>query len=299
MFSKSSGKMREKHQSLDFQFQHMGKLGHLTWPFTWVYSQGETPRAQWEVSAYFVSADLRITGVKIMWMAMFPGRKRAKSEAQRISWLFDFLTRSGYFLKGKQSRSYQKSYTSFTILLCNVVNINWANKNKYSLLLLLLSHYVVSNSASPWTTAHQAPLPLSPRVCSNSFPLSHWCYLTISSSATPFSFCLQSFPASGSFPMSRLFPSGSQSTEASASASVLPMHIQGWFSLGRTGLISLQFLESPNSERQKAEWWLPGAGSGRNESLFSGDRVSAWENGSFLWLNGGDGCTTLWMYLAH
>ena len=90
-------------------------------------------------------------------MAMFPGRKRAKSEAQRISWLFDFLTRSGYFLKGKQSRSYQKSYTSFTILLCNVVNINWANKNKYSLLLLLLSHYVVSNSASPWTTAQHAP----------------------------------------------------------------------------------------------------------------------------------------------
>ena len=153
--------------------------------------------------------------------------------------------------------------------------------------------------ATPWTMVRQAPLPLSPRVCSNSFPLSHWCYITISSSAAPFSFCLQSFPASGSFPMSQLFPSGSQSTEASASAWVLPMHIQGWFSLGRTGLISLQFLESPSSERQKVEWWLLGAGSGRNESLFSGDRVSAWENESFLWLNGGDGCTTLWMYLAH
>ena len=81
---------------------------------------------------------------------------------------------------------------------------------------------------------------LSPRVCSNSCPLSQWCYLTISSSATLFSFCLQSFPASGSFPMSWLFASGGQSIRPSASASVLPMKIHGWFPLGLTGLISLQ-----------------------------------------------------------
>ena len=68
-------------------------------------------------------------------------------------------------------------------------------------------------------------------------PLSQCCYLTISSSATFFSFCLQSFPASGSFPMSGLFISGSQSIRASASASVLPMNIQGWLLLGLTGLI--------------------------------------------------------------
>ena len=79
---------------------------------------------------------------------------------------------------------------------------------------------------------------LSPRVCSNSCPLSRWCYLTISSSATPFSFCIQSFPASGSFPMSWLFVSGGQSI--GASALLLPMNIQGWFPLGLTGLISLQ-----------------------------------------------------------
>ena len=66
-----------------------------------------------------------------------------------------------------------------------------------------------------------------------------WCHPTISSSATPVSSCPQSFPASGSFPMSRLFVSGGQSTGASASASVLPMTIQGWFHLGLTGLISL------------------------------------------------------------
>ena len=65
--------------------------------------------------------------------------------------------------------------------------------------------------------------PLSPRVCSSSC-LFRWCYLTISSSATTFSFCLQSFPAPGSFPMSQLFASGGQSTGASASASVLPMN---------------------------------------------------------------------------
>ena len=71
----------------------------------------------------------------------------------------------------------------------------------------------------------------------NSCPLSQWCYLTISSSAAPF-FCLQSFPASGSFPMSQLFTSGGLSTGASASASVLPKNIQGWFPSGLTGLIS-------------------------------------------------------------
>ena len=62
---------------------------------------------------------------------------------------------------------------------------------------------------------------------------------TISYSAVPFSFCLQSFPASGSFPMNQLFTSGGQSIRASASASILPMNIQGWYSLGLTGLISL------------------------------------------------------------
>ena len=75
----------------------------------------------------------------------------------------------------------------------------------------------------------------------------HWVtdasYLTISFSATLFSFCLQSFPASGSFPMSRFYVSGGQSIGASASASVLPINnqpLRGWFSLGLTGLISLQ-----------------------------------------------------------
>ena len=78
----------------------------------------------------------------------------------------------------------------------------------------------------------------TPRVYSNSCPLSQWCYLTISSSVVPFSSCFQSSPASGSFPMSLFFASGGQSIEALASASVLPMNIQDWFPLGWTGWIS-------------------------------------------------------------
>ena len=80
---------------------------------------------------------------------------------------------------------------------------------------------------------------LSPAVCANSYPLSQWCYLNISPSAASLSSCLQSFLASGSFPMSQLFKTGGQSIGASASAAVLPINIQGWFSLGWIGLISL------------------------------------------------------------
>ena len=77
-------------------------------------------------------------------------------------------------------------------------------------------------------------LSLPPRVCSNSWPLSQWCYLIISSFAAPF-FCLQSFPASWSFSMSWLFASGGQSNGASASARVLPVNIQGWFPSALSG----------------------------------------------------------------
>ena len=77
----------------------------------------------------------------------------------------------------------------------------------------------------------------SPGACSNSCPLSWWWHPIISSSVVPFSSHLQSFPASGSFPMSQFFTSGGQSIELSASAWVLPMNIQDWFPLGWTGWI--------------------------------------------------------------
>ena len=106
-------------------------------------------------------------------------------------------------------------------------------------LLLLFSHSVVSSCLWPHGQQHtRLPCPSpSPGTCSNSCPLSRWCYLTILSSAAPFSFCLQSFPASVSFPVSWLFASGGQSI--GASSSVLPMNIQDRFPLGLTGLISL------------------------------------------------------------
>ena len=109
-------------------------------------------------------------------------------------------------------------------------------------LLLFFSCSVVFNSLWPRGSQHRLPCPsLSPRVCSNSCPVSWWCHPTISSSVARFSPCLQSFPASGSFSMSGLFTSGGQSIGASASPSVLSMNTKGWFPLGLTGLISFLF----------------------------------------------------------
>ena len=100
----------------------------------------------------------------------------------------------------------------------------------------------MSDSFQPHRLQHTRPPCPSPTpgAYSNSCPLSRWCHPTISSSVIPFSSCLQSFPAWGSFPMSQFFASGGQSIGASALASVLPMNIQDWFPLGLTGLTSLQ-----------------------------------------------------------
>ena len=112
----------------------------------------------------------------------------------------------------------------------------------YKIPSLLFSRSVVSYSLRPHELQHtRLPCPSSsPRASSNSCPLSGWCHPTILSSVVPFSFCLQSFPASGSFLMSQLFISGGQSIGTLASASVLSMNIQDWFPLGLTGLISLE-----------------------------------------------------------
>ena len=104
------------------------------------------------------------------------------------------------------------------------------------------SRSVVSDSLWPHESQHAGPPCPSPTpgVYSNSCPLSWWCHPAIPSSVVPFSSCPQSFPASGSFPMSQLFTSGGQSIGVSASASVLPMNTQDWSPLGWTGWISLQ-----------------------------------------------------------
>ena len=100
---------------------------------------------------------------------------------------------------------------------------------------------VVSDSLWPHGLQHtRLPCPSpTPGAYLNSCPLSRWCHPTIPSSVVPFSSCLQSFPASGSFPVSEFFPSGGQSIGVSASASVLPKNIQGWFPSEWTSWISL------------------------------------------------------------
>ena len=104
------------------------------------------------------------------------------------------------------------------------------------------SRSVESDSLRPHEPQHtRPPCPLlTPGVYPSSCPLSRWCHPTISSSVIPFSSCLQSFPASGSFQMNQLFTSGGQSTGVSTSTSVLPMNIQDWSPLRCTGWISLQ-----------------------------------------------------------
>ena len=115
------------------------------------------------------------------------------------------------------------------------------------------SRSVVSDSLRPHGLQHaRLPCPSpTPRACSNSCPLSQWCYPTISSSVVPFSSCLQFFPSLGSFPMSQFFTSDGRSIGVSASASVFPINIQDWSPVEWTGWISLQskevlsFLYSP------------------------------------------------------
>ena len=113
-----------------------------------------------------------------------------------------------------------------------------------------------------------------PGACSNSCPLCLWCHPIITSSVVPFSSCLQSFPASGSFLMSPLFASGDQSIRASASASVLPMNIQDWFPSGLTGVTSLQFKGLSkvfsNTTVQKHQFF------GVQPSLWSNSYIHTW-----------------------
>ena len=152
-----------------------------------------------------------------------------------------------------------------------------------SSMVLLFSHSVVPNSLRLHGLQHASLLcpSLSPRACSNSCPLSGWCHPTISSSVVPSSFCLQSFPASGSFQMSQFFTSGGQSIGVSASVSVLSMTIQNWFPLEWTGWISLQSRGLSrvfsNTTGQKHQFF------GAQPSLWSNSHIhnDYWKNHSF------------------
>ena len=138
------------------------------------------------------------------------------------------------------------------------------------------SRSVVSSSLWPHGLQHSKP-PCSsptPRVHSNSCPWNRWCHLTISSSVIPFSSSLQSFPASGSFPMSQFSTSGGQSIGALASASVLLMNIQDWFPLGLTSLISLRPRDS--QESSPAPQFESINFSAAQPSLWSNSHIHTW-----------------------
>ena len=138
------------------------------------------------------------------------------------------------------------------------------------------SFSVMSNSFWPHGLQHARPPRPSPtpRIYSNSCPLSQWCHPTISSSVVPFSSCLQSFLASESFQMSQLFASGGQSIGVSALASVLPMNTHDWSPLGWTGWISLQSKVLSrvfsNTTVQKHQFF------GAQRSLWSSCHIHTW-----------------------
>ena len=119
------------------------------------------------------------------------------------------------------------------------IRILW---RKFKIFVVVVQLFIcIQLFVTPELQHTRLPCPsLSHRVCSNSCPLSQWCHPTISSSVTLFSSCLQSFPGSGSFPVSWHLASGGQNIGASASTSVLLMNIQGLFPLGVTGWITLQ-----------------------------------------------------------
>ena len=140
--------------------------------------------------------------------------------------------------------SFSWSHSSFWFILsfvhtCLIFQFNYKFLQFSS---VQFSRYVMSNSLQPQGPQHsRSPCPSpTPTVYPNSCPLSWWCHPTILSSVVPFSSCLQSFPASGSFQMSQLFMSGGQSTGVSASASFPPKKSQGWSPSEWTGWISLQ-----------------------------------------------------------
>ena len=148
----------------------------------------------------------------------------------------------------------------------------------------------MSNSLWPHGLQHaRLPCPSpTPGVYPNPCPWSWWCHLTISSSVIPFSSYLQSFQASGSFPMSPFFASGGQSIGASASASVLPMNIQSWLPLGLTGLVSLLSRDSQESSSTTVQ-----------KHQFFGTQPSLWSNSHIhMWLLEKTIALTVWTFVS-
>ena len=130
-------------------------------------------------------------------------------------------------------------FTKLTVCLCplKLIFTNFKKNLNSSVQSLSSVRFFVPHGLQHARLSCLSPIP---EACSNSCPLSWWCRSTISSSGVPFSSCFQSFPTSGSFPMTQFFALGSQRIGVSASTSVLPMNTQNWPPLGWTGWISLQ-----------------------------------------------------------
>ena len=182
---------------------------------------------------------------------------KPRSTGSWTSAFFDLISSNHFVLS---SRAMLFFYNKSTKKECKVCVCGWG-KNVKCVFILCWLHIglilwmsvqficsVLSYSLGPHGLQHARLLCLSPTpgACSNSCPSSRWCHPTISSSVVPFSH-LQSFIASGSFPVSQFLPSGGQTIGASASASVLPMNIQDWFPSGLTDLISLHSKDSQES----------------------------------------------------
>ena len=193
------------------------------------------------------------------WWATVHGFTKSQTQLSDCEWLTLLVHTIRYYLiyrneltraiYNNKFKSYKLMFSKWSKAQNNTVSFHLnkiQKKQHYSILTrdasVQFSRSVVSDSLRSHEPQHARPPCPSPTpgLYPNSWPLSRWCHPIISSSVVPFSSCPQSFPASGSFPMSQLFTSGGQSTGVSASASVLPMNIQDWFPLGSTGWISLQ-----------------------------------------------------------
>ena len=191
----------------------------------------------------------------------------------RFAWIVSVIMHvllSLYFLR---SESYTRGLITF-----NFIDGYWdllLHPRGYMAWLLLFNPKSCPMLWSHGPQHARLPCPsLTPGVYPNTCPLSQWCHLTISSSVVPFSSCLQSFPASGSFPTSQFFTSGSQNIGVSASTLVLPMNTQDWSPLGWTGWISLQSKGLSrvfsNTTVQKHQFF------GAQLSLWSNSHIHTW-----------------------
>ena len=193
----------------------------------------------------------------------FKSKRGAASSRKQFSWKIPVLQRKRSRVVFPPSLKVTGLVTQVFFLSMKATSVSTSCFVFWYLLSDQISRSVLSDSLWPHESQHaRPPCPSStPRVHSNSRPLSQWCYPAISSSVVPFSSCPQSLPASESFPVSQLFAWGDQSIGVSASASVLPMNTQDWSPLGWTGWISLQskglsrVLSNTHSSKASILWW--------------------------------------------